>query len=288
MNDLLRSTLDALVAAGQRVLGAPILFVGTAIAQWAAAWLVAAPVLVAVTAATEGFAPGTRPAAYERILAVVAELVLAEPSVAAVLLASLGVTAMTSAVLWTLLSGGVIARFWLAADDRPSLEAVGGLWLRRFPSVTVQSLWHFGLRAVVMLAATTAAANLPEVLFWPVIVITLLLCIVALDVVRAGAVRGHGQPFHPRTTWRAFAVALRTPTLALPAALLAAAGLTCSGATVLMALWTLGDPTWLWGARGLSAVTLALGLARVAFVTHHPSLAGLDREEAPSKEAASD
>ena len=258
------------------VAGSPGLVGGLILGQWIAAKLAAMPVVAAVASAIDGYAPGTRPAAYERILAVVVELVIAQPSVAAAMVTSVVSVAILSAIVWTLAAGGVITRYSLATPGvRPSLEAVGGQWLRTLPSVIVQTAWHLLLRAVVVVVAVTAVDSLPQSLGWAVIGITLLLATVALDLARVGAVTGVARPYHPATAARAFMVALRTPSLLVPAGLLALAGWLATGTTLMAGLWALSDPSWLWVARACSAVGLVLGLTRIAFVLGHPARADL-------------
>lgn len=258
------------------VAGGPGLVAALILGQWLAAKLAAIPVVAAVTAAIDGYAPGTRPAAYERMLAVVAELVIAQPSVAAVMVTSVISVAIVSAIVWTLASGGVISRYALARPGaRPSLEAVGGQWMRTLPSVIVQTGWHLVLRAVVVVAAVTAVDSLPKSLGWAVIGITLLLATVALDLARVAVVTGVARPYHPATAARAFMVALRTPSLLVPASLLALVGWLATGTTLMAGLWALSDPSWLWVARACTAVGLLSGLTRLAFVLGHPARADL-------------
>ena len=259
-----------------RVARAPVLIATIALAQWLLAKLVALPVVAGVEAATEGYAPGIRPAAVERIVAVVAELFIAEPSVASTMVTVVFASAVISFVVWSLLSAGVLARLAPTPDgSAPSLATVGAAALGRLPGVLAQSGWHMLLRAAAILAMFTATGALPGPIPALVIGITTALAIVALDLARAGVVVGDASPYHPRTAWRALITVVRTPALSLPAGAMAALGLACAGSTSLMALWALSDPTWLWGARALSVVTLVLGLVRIAFVAGHPAALAL-------------
>ncbi|MEM6991824.1 MAG: hypothetical protein AAF721_15055 [Myxococcota bacterium] len=278
--------MSGLATAVRIVVGAPLLWVGIAIAQWLAAKLASVPTIVAVSAAVEGYGPGTRPESVERVLAVVAEVVIAEPSVLAVLVVSVGVAAVVSAIVWTVLSGAVIARYALADVDRaPSRHEVGGRWAATLPAVVVQTLWHWLLRVAAVVAAATAVGSLPDPALAIVTGITLLVSAVALDLARAGVVTEQASRFHPRTAARAFTVALRTPGLLLPAVGLAAAGWLAAGVTAMAALWSLSDPGWLWGARAATAVGLAFVLVRLAFVARHPATADLVKPPERDSEA---
>lgn len=264
------------------VLGAPGWLVGLALSQWLLAKLAAMPVVAAVTAATEGHAPGSRPEAYERLLAVVAELFVTSPSVAAVAVAMLAVTTVVSTIGWTVLSTAVLARYvaaWRGASV--SRDAVASAWARALPGVVVQSLWHWALRAALLWAALLATAELPDEIGWAVTGITLCISIVALDVARAAVVGGIGGTLHPRTAARAFMVALRTPALLLPAAVMAAVGLVVTAGTLWAAIQALWDPSWLWGARALNLAGLVVGLLRLAWVAEHPAVAGVAQPPKP-------
>lgn len=284
-----------LTMAARIVVTAPVLLGVVAMGQWVLAKVLSVPVVAGVSAATEGYAPGTRPEAYERIVANVAELVIAEPSIAATLVVTLLATAIVGWAVWTLLAGAALARYAPAwSGETPTRERVGGTWLATLPGVVTQSLWHLPLRGLALFAVANAVTDLPPSLRFGVIGITLLVTIVALDLARAGVVTGHGQAFHPRTAARAFMVALRTPQLLLPAVGLAALGMACAGATVVFSIWAVTEPGWVWAARGLSLVTLTLGLTRLSLVVGHPALEGLARKtdegtkDDPDRDAGSD
>jgi len=265
-----------LATAARIVVTAPVLLGVVAMGQWVLAKVLSVPVVAGVSAATEGYAPGTRPEAYERIVASVAELIIAEPSIAATVVVTLVATAVVGWAVWSLLAGAALARYAPAwSGETPTREQVGGRWVATLPGVVTQSLWHLPLRGLALFAVATAIADLPDSLRIGVIGITLLVTIVALDLARAGVVTGHGQPFHPRTAARAFMVALRTPQLLLPAVGLAALGLACVGATMVFSIWAASQPGWVWAARGMSLVTLTLGLTRLSLIVGHPALAGL-------------
>lgn len=171
-------------------------------------------------------------------------------------------SALGGMIAWTLVSGAMIVRLSGQTDPRE----IAFLWWRSLPAVAVQSLWHVGMRGLVVFAVIALAGSVPRALTWPLLVLAWAACTVALDRTRAAVVL-HGAPrFHPRTAATALWSVLRTPRRDGPIALLALAQLGVLASLPLLAVAHLGEGLVPAATRSLALAAVVLGLWRLAAV----------------------
>lgn len=178
---------------------------------------------------------------------------------AATVLAALAVGGALSAMIWLLLAPVIIAR--LAHEG--SWSQVGSRALRGLPAVLVQTLWHGVLRALLVLAVLLSVQPLPAVVGWGLLGLCWLWCTVALDAARVAVMEQAAAPLHVRSAAQGFVYTIRRPALLLPCALMSLGQLAITVTSLWLALAGMADGTS-WGPRGLAALSVGLGLWRVA------------------------
>lgn len=195
------------------------------------------------------------------VFGAVVELLSLHPSVGAAVLAGLATGALVGVLGWTLAAGFVIGRLGGVRRDE-----LGPRWISTLPGVFVTSLWHLAIRGALLFAVALAVAPLPRLVGMLVFAIVLAVSTLALDLARVQIVL-HGAPsFHVRTAANAYAQALRQwPLLARILGPWMLQMMTV-GASVWLALASLGGESHLWAVRALSLCAVVLGLWRVALV----------------------
>ncbi|MEM9459754.1 MAG: hypothetical protein AAGF11_36595 [Myxococcota bacterium] len=238
-----------------RVLAAPELWLGTwlGLVLWASllGWIVQS----VVAAAVMPFGAMEPDHVIFGLLDVLGE----HRGAAATVLAALSVSGALSAVIWLVLAPVVIARL----SDEGSWSQVGARALPELPAVLVQTLWHGVLRALLVLAVLLSVQPLPAAVGWSLLGLGWLWCTVALDAARVAVVEHGAAPFHVRSAAQGFVYTIRRPALLLPCALMSLGQWLITATALWLSLAGIVDGTP-WGPRGLAALSVGLGLWRVA------------------------
>lgn len=245
-----------MIAALRRVLSAP----GFLAAVWLVHVAVAAGIGIFVHAAFDQAIAPHEVADDGRRLFALLDVVTDHRGVVAGFSAATLVAGLVGALAWTLLVGLVIVR--LSGAREPG--AIATRFASTLPAVVVQSAWHLLLRGVLVFAVLTAAAGLPQMLAWPLLVLAWSVSIVALDVARVSVVIGDARPYHPRTAAAALLSVVRTPRRFGGPVLLAFAQLLVLACAPYVAVAWLGAPVVPTVVRGLALLAAVLGLWRLA------------------------
>ncbi len=225
----------------------------------------------AVAATLQDFAPVSE----GRVLAVLMDLTMSHPSHLGQLGALLESSALLGLLTWTVLVGGVIV-----ALDRslrgPELVAAA---VRHLPGIVVVSLWHFALRAGLLTAVgllvlvpgveAPALAKVVPLLANGLLLLALGFSACALDLARVMVVVEEQRGLGPAIAWRAFRRAGRNPRLLASSLLLSILRWLLLLLTVAVAIAAFGQPWSPWAVRGLAALAVVCGLARLAITVAH-------------------
>ncbi len=259
-----------------RVARAPGLLLGLWILQLVLAWLLSAPVRMVGKAAMGPFTwfdDGHR-------LRALAELLIDDQAVAAVITASLASSALLAVVISILVGPAVITRL----HARTSPAELGRATGQHLGAMVVQALYALIPRAVLGGLAGLALSLLgPGGL--PLALVLATLPTLVLDRARVAIVLEHARPFHPMTHLRALAHVLRRPLWLFSGALLDGLRIVIGiGALVFVispAGIALGGGA-LWVARLAGLLALALGLGRISLAVDNAEPAEPAEPPAPT------
>lgn len=249
----------------RRVVGAPLLWLGLCALHLGLAWSLAQPVEAAARAALQNHV-WPHP---DRLLAGLAELFQAHPSVAAALAVAATASALLGGATSLLVQGGVIQR--LAAPTSapdvaracvahlPALAviAVYGLLLR-----ILLSFFLYGLLLRPLLGSLSDGARLVAELLTLALLLTFATC--AGDLAAARRVVRGDRGLHPREYLAACADLRKLPRLWLASSGLTLARWAVAAAIIVVAVHGLGEAWSTWAARGLACVAVFLALWRTA------------------------
>lgn len=243
------------MSALRRVLGAPVLWVSLVHLYWGIAAGFAAPVDDLVRAAlgdhTVQGPGGLLPAALE--------LFADNPTLGPAIGAAVITAVILSALLGLISVGGVIAR--LAGERGVAVGFANAI--RHAPAIAVIAVYGLVPRALCGLLL-----GLLPVRGWPITLLILALwslCTAGEGLTRASVVLEGGAPWHPRRLVRGFRDAVQQPSIWVKTALLTAAAAAVTLATLMILTRTLGQGSvGLWAARGLTIISVGLGLWRTA------------------------
>jgi hypothetical protein len=249
------------VNALRRAARAPLLWLGLCLLHLGLAWSLAQPVEAAARASLQNHVwPWP-----DRLLAGLAELFQAHPSVAAALAVAATASALLGGVLALLVQGGVIQRLHSAGDRGSATPApdVARACALHLPALAAIAAYGLLLRlalsfVVFMLAGASVVAELTLL----VLMLTFATCSGDLAAARR-VVRGD-RGLHPREYLAACADVARTPRLWLASGALTLARWAVAAAIVLVAIHGLGAAWSVWAARALACVTVFLALWRTA------------------------
>lgn len=239
----------------RRVARAPLLWLGLCALHLGLAWSLAQPVEAAARASIQNHV-WPYP---ERLLAGLAELFQAHPSVAAALAVAATASALLGGALALLVQGGVVQRL-AAPTSAPDVARACALHLPALAAISAYGLLlRLALSFVVfMLAGASVVAELVLL----VLMLTFATCSGDLAAARR-VVRGD-RGLHPREYLAACADVARTPRLWLASGALTLARWAVAAAIVLVAIHGLGAAWSVWAARALACVTMFLALWRTA------------------------
>jgi hypothetical protein len=182
---------------------------------------------------------------------------------------SLAVTAMGGAFASMLLAGAawtVLAPFVIARLQGQPLLEVAEIGLRSLPAVAVQTVWHFGLRVVALVAAFMIVGPAPGAVKVLLLTIAFGGCALALDLVRVQVTLHGAARFHVRSALFAFVRTFGNPRFLAAGVGIYAVQMAACAAILLLGVQSIGDGSTLWAARLLSAVAVFVGFVRVAWV----------------------
>lgn len=241
-----------------RVVRAPGLLLALWIGQLLFAWLLSSPVRAVAGAAMGPFTwfdDGHR-------LRALAELLIDDSAVAAVIASTLASSAMLGVAFAILVGPAVITRL-RAPTPAAELGRASG---QHLPAMVVQTLYNLVPRAVFGgLAAAALALAGPRIL--PLAVLLAALPTLVLDRARVAVVLEQERPLHPKTHWRALVHVLRRPAWVLLGALLDGLQIAVGIAALVFVISPAGVAMGggaLWVARLAGLVALALGLWRIS------------------------
>ncbi len=193
------------------------------------------------------------------LLAYIAQLLAAHPAVAASIGTAVVGSAVMGLVLWTLVSGGIIARL----AGQPGFWVVCGRWL---PAMAVTSLWHFLLRAALLGIGVLCFGFLPRSVAIPILVGALAFFSCALDIARTHVVLHRARPFHIHTAAQGLVQAILHPRILLQSVGLSLVQWAFAGGALYVAMAGMDDGSGVIGARLLALGALLAGLSRLAVV----------------------
>jgi len=235
-----------------RVLSAPAFVLILWVAQLSVAKLLASPARGAAKAGMRGswFADGHR-------LRAVAELLIDEPSIVAVVIAAAGASALIGGVFSIVAAPAILTRL---AGERSATKLLGVVGAK-LPAVLVQTGYGLVFRAIC-----TGIAAIPAALLGasatPLVLLIASFPILALDRARAAVVLDEDRPFHPKTFLRAIVRVGQRPLWWVTGTVVEALKLAVGIAALLLVIRGVGGGLWLARLAGLVAV--GLGLWRVA------------------------
>lgn len=252
-----------------RVVQAPGLLLALWIGQLLFAWLLSSPVR-AVTAAAMGpftwFDDGHR-------LRALAELLIDDAAVAAVIASTLASSAMLAVAFAILVGPAVITRLRGSAPVAELGRASG----QHLAAMIVQTLYNLVPRAVFGgLAAATLALAGPRTLPFalPFAVLFAALPTLVLDRARVAVVLEQDRPLHPKTQLRALVHVLRRPSWVLIGALLDSLQVAVGIAALVFVISPTGIAMGagaLWVARLTGLIAISFGLWRIALAVEDSS-----------------
>jgi hypothetical protein len=243
------------VNALRRVVRAPLLWLGLCALHLGLAWSLARPVEAAARASLQ-IHVWPYP---DRLLAGLAELFQAHPSVAAALAIAVTASAMLGFVTALLVQGGVIQR--LAAPT--SAPDVARAAVAHLPALAAIAAYGLLLRLALSFAVfLTAGSNVLAELILLALMLTFATCSGDLAAARR-VVRGD-RGLHPREYAAACLDVARSPRLWLASGALTLARWAVAATIVVAAIHGLGEAWSLWAARGLACVAVLLALWRTA------------------------
>ncbi|MEM7153077.1 MAG: hypothetical protein AAF799_09545 [Myxococcota bacterium] len=249
--------MSRLIGGLRRTLGAPGWWLGGWLWMAAVAGLIGWQIQMLTVAALKSFdALDT-----SRMLFGVVDVLRDHPAVGAGLATSAIASLVLGAITWTLLSPLLIVRL---AGPRPWSE-LGGRALSGLLPVLVQSVWHLLLRALLMAIVVVSVMAAPPIVLWILGPLVWMLCGVAQDATRVAVVEHGAAPWSVRSTVQGLGRVVRRPGLLIPCLLLSLGQVVIMGTILWMALAGLTTGS-LWGVRLLSALSVGLGLWRVATV----------------------
>jgi hypothetical protein len=180
-----------------------------------------------------------------------------ERAVSTALATGIVAAALISAVFWTAVAPGIIARL---AGRETFVASVA----RHLPGAAVTSLWHLLFAALGGGVIAVAAAQLPTAAALPLVLVFVAWRATALDLARCDVVLAGARPYHPKTALVGFVRAARSPRVLVPSAILSAGAWAVVAATGYFALLGASDGSGPVAARALALLGLVLGVGRMA------------------------
>ncbi len=240
-----------------RVRAAPGMWLGIWVFQLLVAYAFSRPIAATVSQAL-------KPYTYldEQILPGIGELFAQNPELGALIWMAVTTAAIISAIAWILLAAGVITRL---AKPASTAEVVGTS-AQKTPHMLIVTVYALIARALALLATGLVLKGIDQVLLKGVLIFAVWsICTVALDRARCYIVLADASALHPKTLVHSFRDLFRRVPKHLAAAVgvnfIAGAMVVCS---LLVAVWGMGTSWAIWAGRGLSGLTLAAILWRIA------------------------